>query len=160
MLFNQVLFLHFVVVSSSGAGEALSCVCRGAGQSQPQYLLWDVPASGLRMAKRVCVAPHPQPVGAGLSTKFYWSQTSLTHQVASSSGCASWLSTISCPARQGAEASSSACGTCCSSPPPAKGNLVRQLGHWGREPATSSLGGFYFDHQCAWKPQQNRCALE
>lgn len=88
----------------------MSCVCRGAGQSQPwyQHLLQNIPASRLGMAERVCVT---SPAGAGLSTKFYWSQTSLTHQVANSSGYAFWSSTIGCPTRQGAEVASRARGT-------------------------------------------------
>lgn len=153
------MFLHFVAVCPSGAGEALCCLCRGAAQSLPRslHLLQDIPASGLGMAERVCVT---FPVGAGLGTKVYGSQTFLTHQVANSSGYATWSSTIGGPTRQGAEVSSRARGTFCSSPPPAKGNLVRQLGLWRREPATSFSGGFYFDHRCAWKSQQNRCLLE
>ena len=71
MLFNQraVLFWCFVAICSSGAGEALNSLWRGAGQSQPQYLhlLPHVPASGLGMAESACVT---SPERAALSTKF------------------------------------------------------------------------------------------
>jgi len=72
--------------------------------------------------------------------KIYQSQSSLTHQVANSSGYASRTSTIGCPTRQ--KVSLRSHGTCCFCPPPAKGNPVRQVGHWERESATSSASGF------------------
>lgn len=76
----------------------------------------------------------------------YWSQTSLMHQLASSSGYASWLGM-----------SEWAHVKCCSSPLPAKGNQSDSQCTEGMEPATGSSGGFNFDHQCAWKPQQEVC---